>query len=538
MYKILIADDEANVREGIRDNLNWHELGFEVVGDFENGLEVIQALEQLQPDVVLTDINMPFVDGLEVSRYLFEHFPHTKVIILTGYDEFDYAQQALKLKVHDYILKPNTAYELRLILTRLKEELDEEARQTKDLSNIKQRLRESLPLVRERFLNQLISGSMREGELKEKLAYLELHLQGLHFLVAVIDADDHGELEKFYPESESELLYFAVFNISEEIITKYDGGVIFQNNNEKTIAILSADQVETLYENALNILEEISAAIKSHLKFTVSVGVGDVCTGMNKIHSSYKRAASALDYRFLLGKNRVISINDIEGNINTSVPYDKTWERKLVSGIKSGTLQEIELIIGNIMRNFRESYLPIHRCYIHIQQVMISIMDALDEMEIRDDVLMNNESSPLTEIYQHKTLDEIESWLNDYCQKVSLIISDKRDRFGRVQISKAEAFILANYADGQITLNSVCKHLTMSKSYFSLLFKNYTSETFIGYLTKIRIEKAKELLKHTDMKSYEIADRVGYADPQYFSLLFKKTTGMTTTQYRGMLRRD
>ncbi len=102
-------------------------------------------------------------------------------------------------------------------------------------------------------------------------------------------------------------------------------------------------------------------------------------------------------------------------------------------------------------------------------------------------------------------------------------------------MSKAEAYIQANYADQMISLDSVCKHLTMSKSYFSLLFKNYTSETFISYLTKIRIEKAKELLKHTDLKSYEIADRVGYADPQYFSLIFKKTTGMTITEYRGLM---
>jgi two-component system response regulator YesN len=176
MNKIMIADDEANVREGIRDNLNWGELGFEVVGDFENGREVIEAASHLQPDVVLPDINMPFVDGLEVSRYLFNHFPHTKIIILTGYDEFDYAQQALKLKVHDYILKPNTADELRQILTRLKTELDEEAQRTEDLSKLKMRLRESLPLVRERFLNQLTSGSMREGELEDKLAYLNLHV--------------------------------------------------------------------------------------------------------------------------------------------------------------------------------------------------------------------------------------------------------------------------------------------------------------------------------------------------------------------------
>ncbi|NHN32361.1 response regulator [Paenibacillus agricola] len=535
MYTIVIADDEANVREGIRDHINWHELGFEVVGDFENGREVIDAMEQLQPDVVLTDINMPFVDGLEVASFLFNHYPRTKVIILTGYDEFDYAQQALKLKVHDYILKPNTADEIRQILIRLKTEMDEEARRTEDLTKLKGRLKESLPLVRERFLNQLISGNVREGELKDKLAYLELSIEGLHILVAVIDVDDHGELEKYYPETESALLYFAVYNISEELIAKHNGGIVFQNNNEKTIVILSGSEVEALYESAINILEQINAAVKSFLKFTVSIGVGDVCTGLNNIHLSHKRATSALDYRFLLGKNRVISINDIEGNAKAHMPYNKVWESKLVTGIKSGTLEETELVIGHIIQNLKESYLPLDRCYIRIQQVMISIIDALDELDIREDAIDRLESNPLTEIYDLKTLNEVEAWLVAYCRKVSLMISEKRDHFGRVQMMKAEAYIQAHYADELISLGSVCKYLTMSKSYFSLLFKTYNSETFISFLTKLRIEKAKEMLKQTNLKSYEIAERVGYADPQYFSVIFKKTTGMTTTEYRNKI---
>jgi two-component system response regulator YesN len=535
MYKIIIADDESNVREGIRDNLNWKELGFEVVGVFENGREVIASLPLLQPDVVLTDINMPFVDGLEVSRHLFECYPRTKVVILTGYDEFDYAQQALKLKVHDYILKPNTASEMRQILNRLKAELDDEVRKIDDLSRLRERLRESKPLVRERFLNQLTTGVMREGELEDKLVYLELELRGEYYLTAIIDVDDHGELERFFPENESALLYFAVFNISEEISAKFNNGVVFQNNNEKTIVILSGRSPEMLREEAMNLLEEIRESVKQYLTFTVSVGVGDVCTGLKEIHISHKRAASALDYRFLLGKNRVININDIEGSLHASVPYNRQGERKLVSSIKSGTQDEIKLTIEQIMLHLKESYLPMNRCYIHIQQVMISVMDALDEMQIQDHSLSNMDHNPLTEIYQLKTLDEVEAWLRAYCERVSLLISEKRDRFGRVQVLKAETFIHDNYSDQSISLDKVCQHLMMSKSYFSLLFKNDTGETFISYLTKIRMEKAKEFLKHTDLKSYEIADRIGFADPQYFSLIFKKTTGMTTTEYRGMI---
>jgi two-component system response regulator YesN len=534
MYKILIADDEDIVREGIRDCIDWNELGFELVGDFGNGREVIQNLEQLQPDVVLTDINMPLMDGLEVARYLFEHHPHIKIIILTGYDEFEYAQQAIKLKVHDYIVKPNTPDELRQILSKAKADLDDKKRKVQDLSKLKQQIRESLPLLRERLLNQLVTGDLREGKPEDKLANMDVHLSGSHYLVAVIDVDDHGELQRFYPESESELLYFAVCNISAEIITRNKTGIAFQNNNEKTIVILFGENEESLSEEAVQILEEINQSVKEYLKFTVSIGVGDICSSLNRIRHSYKRASSALDYRFFLGKNRIIYIGEVEGESGKSIPYDKAWERKLVTSLKSGTQQEIEEIIERIIKNLRESYLIIDRCYIHIQQIIVSILDVLDELEIRE-TIHSAASSPLTEIYDLKTLDEVEEWLKNYCSHATSIIVAARNNFCKMQAMKAEEYIKENYAEAKLSMEMVCKYLVLSASYFSLIFKSHTGETFVSYLTRIRVEKAKELLKCTDLKTYEIADRIGYVDPHYFNLIFKKATGITPTVYRKMM---
>lgn len=534
MYRIIIADDEDNVREGIRDSLKWDELGFEFVGDFVNGRDLLQSFEQLQPDVVLTDINMPLVDGLEVTRYLFEHYPQTKIIILTGYDEFEYAQQALKLKVHDYILKPNTSDELSQILSKVKADLDDENRKVEDLSKLKQQLRESLPLVRERFLNQLVTGELRESKLEDKFAYLDIHLTGNYYVVAVIDVDDHGELQRFYPESESELLYFAVCNISGEIIARKKNGIVFQNNNEKTIVILFGESMETLYEEAVQILEEINRSVREYLRFTVSIGVGDVYGSLNKIHHSYKRASSALDYRFFLGKNRIIHIGDIEGGLGESIPHDKHWERKLATTLKSGTQQEIASIVERIIANLKESYLPMDRCYIHIQQIIVSILDVLEELEIHETQITFG-SSPLTDIYGLKTLDEVEDWLKNYCLRTTGIILETRNNACKMQALKAEEYIKQNYADTNMSMDIVCKYLALSVSYFSLIFKNHTGETFISYLTRIRVEKAKELLKCTELKTYEIADRIGYADPHYFNLIFKKATGMTPTVYRRMV---
>jgi two-component system response regulator YesN len=534
MYKIIIADDEDNVREGIRDSLKWNELGFELVGDFVNGREVLQFFEQLQPDVVLTDINMPLMDGLEVTRYLYEHYPQTKIVILTGYDEFEYAQQALKLKVHDYILKPNTSAELSQILAKVKADLDDEHRKVEDLSKLKQQLRESLPLVRERFLNQLIIGELRESKLEDKLSYLDIDLSGNHYVVAVIDVDDHGELQQFYPESESELLYFAVCNISGEIITREKNGIVFQNNNETTIVILFGEEIEALRDKAMRIFEEINQSVREYLRFTVSIGIGDICSSLHNIHHSHKKASSALDYRFFLGKDRIIHIGDMEGQDKMSIPYDKRWERKLMTSLKSGTQLEIASIVEKIIENLKESYLPMDRCYIHIQQIIVSILDMMEELEIHE-TSYDSASSPLTEIYGLKTLDEVEDWLKRYCLQTTSLILETRNNACKMQALKAEAYIKENYADADMSMDKVCKYLVLSISYFSLIFKNHTGETFISYVTRIRVEKAMELLKCTDLKTYEIADRIGYTDPHYFNLIFKKATGMTPTMYRKIV---
>ena len=534
MYKIIIADDEDNVREGIRDSLKWSELGFELVGDFANGREVLQSFEQLQPDVVLTDINMPLMDGLDVTRYLYEHYPQTKIIILTGYDEFEYAQQALKLKVHDYILKPNTSDELSQILAKVKADLDDEHLKVEDLSKLKQQLRESLPLVRERFLNQLVIGELRGSKLEDKLSYLDIDLSGSHYVVAVIDVDDHGELQRFYPESESELLYFAVCNISGEIIAREKKGIVFQNNNETTIVILFGEEIEALRDKAMLIFEEINQSVREYLKFTVSIGIGDICSSLHKIHHSHKKASSALDYRFFLGKDRIIHIGDMEEQDKMSIPYDKRWERKLMTSLKSGTQLEISSIVEKIIENLKESYLPMDRCYIHIQQIIVSILDMMEELEIHE-TPYDSASSPLTEIYVLKTLDELEDWLKRYCLQTTSLILETRNNACKMQALRAEAYIKENYADTDMSMDRVCKYLVLSISYFSLIFKNHTGETFISYLTRIRVEKAKELLKCTDLKTYEIADRIGYADPHYFNLIFKKATGMTPTMYRKLV---
>lgn len=532
MYKLILVDDEAIVREGIRDNINWNELGFEVIDDCVDGREAMESIERWEPDVVLTDINMPFVDGLQLTRFILERNPNTKVIILTGYDEFAYAQKAVKLKAYDYLLKPITASELTQLLKRLKNELEEEQNKTKEFQELKMKLKESFPLLKARFLNRLISGGRSPVNFQEKLNYFDLNLRGAYFLVLVVDVDDPDQISKIHSGTEDELLLFAVFNICEKIVLKHNEGQIFQNNQEKTIIILASNDPSTLLEKAHIIGEEICGSVENFLRFTVSIGLGTLCNNLEELHFSYRSAVSALDYRFVLGNNHVIQVSEIEESMGSKILYSREAEKNLILSIKTGTESEIDEMVTKALDGLRKCYVSTANSYIQIQHLCLAIFEALAELGVDLEQMEGYENKLISEVHGIKTLEQAEKWLKEFCKQASRTVAGKRDDFWKIQAQKAEQFIKEHYMDPEISLHSISKYLSVSTSYFSLIFKNATKQTYIEYLTKIRMEKAMELLKSTDLKSYEIAERIGYEDPHYFSLLFKKVKGISPSEYR------
>ncbi|WP_313996850.1 response regulator [uncultured Paenibacillus sp.] len=529
MYKIVLVDDEAGVRESIRRRIAWKEHGFECVADCENGFEALEAAERYAPNVVLTDINMPFMDGLELTRQLSKRYSNTKVIILTGFDDFEYAQQAVKLKVNDFILKPITAGELTAVLDKLRAELDEEKCRKEDLERLRRQLHESMPVLRERFLERMVSTDLSAREMEERISYFMLPLKGPDYLVLAADADRFGDKRH---EGERELLRFAVYNIVQEIAGREPGTAVFRTREEKIVCILSGEEGGALNDKAQQIAEDIRHSVETYLRFTVTVGIGRPVADLQELRQAYRSAVSALDYRLMLGTNRVISITDMEGRRSDGASLPTSCEKALIVGVKTGTREEVRRAIAEIILHLKTSNLPIEHCYIRIQKIILSLLQALDELGGGAPEPFGDRVNPLTHIYSFKTLEDIEGWLSDTCLRAIGRISEARNDFSETQIRKAEAFIKEHYRDEGLSLKAVCREVHMSGSYFSALFKQHTGKTFIEYLTAQRMEKARELLKFSDLKTYEIAARVGYADPHYFSVLFKKTTGETPSEFR------
>ncbi|QJD82222.1 response regulator [Cohnella herbarum] len=534
MYKLLIVDDEALVREAIIEKMDWEQLGFVCIGDCEDGLEALKFIERETPDVVLTDIGMPFMNGLELTSELAKRYPDVKVIILTGYDDFDFAQQALKLQAVDYILKPITASELEAIIRKLAQELDLERRQVQDYEQLKRQLTANLPLLKERFLERLVTARMTEKQIETSSEYFHIQWNGSLLTELVIDVD---EFEWTLPStlSDQELIRFAVYNIAQEITSKYEGTEIFRDRENRVIVLVSGNTDDELQELTMQAAEEIHLAVTSYLPIKISIGIGRSCTVKDDVSLVHQSALSALDYRYVIGANEIIRITDMEQRERPELLSVVAWDGELITKLKTGTPQEMDDWIRKLFTTFREHVYPIDICYIYLQRILLTMMHTLYEVNSQATSVFGEGVNPVTDINRMTNLDEMEVWMRDLCgNAVSMIRSTREDQSAN-QIAKAMEYVKINYTDPELSLKSVAQHVALSSSYFSSMFKTYNGRSFVEFVTHIRMEKAKELLSLSAMKSYEIAYAVGYSDPHYFSGTFKKHTGDTPTEYRNKL---
>ncbi len=526
-----MIDDEDEVREGIKFKTPWADCGFELVGDFENGRDAWEAMEDLKPDAVITDICMPFMDGLQLSKRIFDHYRNVKVVIVTGFEDFDYAQRAIKLKVTDYLLKPLNSQEFTDFLLRMKHELDEDRMHKEDLSRLRSQLHQSLPLLKESFLEKLVSASMSEEERELGIQSHQLFLPGPAYVAMVGDLDGRQGDRSEESDTDRELIRFGVYNIMQEIIEKEHGGIVFRTRDHKVAALYSAVADELLLQSQ-TLAGQVRYSVEKYLKSTLSIGIGRPCHHIQQLSQSYQEALSALDYRFMLGVNRTLSIQDVEFGQREGISRDSDWEKQLVSAMRTGSQAYVSKALQVGFDGLRSSGTTVDKGYGIIHKLLVALMNWITETGLTHPAGI--EDDLFSQIQTMKTLDAIQQWLEELCHRILKDLSAKRSNVTKSQMQKAERFISDNYMNEELTLNDVCSHLYMSISYFSTLFKQHTGMTFVEYVTRIRMEKAKELLAITSHKTYEIALRVGYGDPHYFSVIFKRQTGTTPKEYRNL----
>ena len=543
LYRIILVDDEEEVRKSIIRKIDWTAVGFAVVGDAENGEDALEKIENLEPDVVLTDIRMPYMDGLTLAERIRQKYPSMKIVIFSGYDDFEYAKQAIKLNVTEYILKPVNVEALTAILKRIKTNLDEEIEQKRNVNLLRENYKRSLPILREQFLKDLISRPMDGETVQTLLREYDIPLAGAKKWIAIaVELELEQELtqeEAPLPlHEEKNLIPISVMQIlSENLKPSYRFSLLsFSGSADAKIAGIAAIDENNSQTELINILGDICKEIRKTLKVPVTIGIGHSAQKLENISRSFQSALDALGYRSVVGTGSTIYINDVEPGIGGKLQFGSEEESALIQAIKFGPEEKIRETVRGIVDRMNEARVHARQQQAYILSVANCMIQLIQQYDLNMEEIFAEDPlgpDPFTVIQSMLNRENFSRWLFQTALKINNALSRERDYAARQVIEKAKQYIMDNYQDPGLSVEQICRYLHMSPAYFSTMFKKATGQTYIAYLTEVRLNKAVELLNMTDEKTYVIASQVGYQEQNYFSYVFKKRFGVSPTKFRG-----
>jgi two-component system, response regulator YesN len=543
LYKVLLVDDEADVREGLVQEIQWGACGFTIEGTAENGREAMELAERLEPDVVITDISMPFQDGLQLASWLREFQPLCKIVILTGYDEFDYARQAITLSVDEYLLKPFSAESFTELLGKIKDKIDMEVAEREDVRQLKEHYRTSLPLLRESFLASLLTRKLPRSIIEEKTRNYELSVNGGCYLAAVMALypasidKEHTPSTSLRHSGDLDLMLHAMLNIAKELLDPVFFVSAFTYQDSIVLLITNDESEDEAWFSQLQVtLDRLLKSILHYLKLPVTIGVGSMVRNLSDLKLSYQDALLALDYRLILGAEKVIFIDDVERPRPEGVRLDELKEQALIRSLKLGTEEELTEAISHIFDELMGASCTIQDVQVYLLEVVTTILRSAQESGIEIEALFGAGSQLHAEIFKFSGLQEAKAWLQEISLTIRKHIASSRQHAYKDIVEKALQYTREHYANSELSLQKLCMQLHISTGYFSAVFKREVKMTYVQYVMQLRMETAKELLRSSDLKAFEIAERVGFADPNYFSFCFKKQVGISPKEYRTQAR--
>lgn len=542
MLKIFLAEDEVVVRETIKRMIPWEELGFELVGEAADGEMALPLLIRQQPDLLITDIKMPFMDGLTLARLAKKEIPGLKVVILSGYDDFNYAKQAIGIGVEDYLLKPITKNALIERLSEIRSRYEHEKTQKEYYEKFQREMQAYEKNSSRDFFEALVGGSMDMMEVYKRAEKLGLDIVAEAYNVLIFtmncDEDFSGQRDE-YSSWEAESL-----ELLENFFAGHSSAMLFRSNIF-SYGVLLKGQREAIEENTRACVDEIRKILsRQDGRREWFLAVGQSVERLSQIQKSYHTASRAFSQRYLYDEN-ILYYDEMEtmehpgGQAETE---DNAYLQKVdVNALNPAILQKF---LSNGLQEETENFVKdyfyaigqepmeslVFRNYVilNVRFSVISFIKGLgcdtNEMESADTEEVLAESG--------KNMESAIAYAKKMISQAIEIRDQNSGNKNRSILKTAVDFIDSHYMDEEISLNTVANVANVSSNHFSALFSQNMGQTFIEYLSTLRMNKAKELLRCTGMRSSEIAGEIGYKDAHYFSYLFKKTQGMTPSDYR------
>lgn len=532
LYRIMLVDDEEEVRKAMIRKMDWERLGFTVVGDAENGEEALEKLEQLEPDVVMTDIRMPYMDGLTLTARIRDKYPSVKILIFSGYDDFEYAQQAIKLNVTEYILKPVNGEELAEILKRIRVSLDKEIEQRRDIDTLRESYLGSLPILRELFLNDLVRRTTDVANVVPRLREYGIDiLDARKWLAAVIHVEQMDQTGGQILSQHQELIPISVKKLVEDHLKPYCRFAIF--NSMDGITVVAAVDEGNTQTGLINVFSDICKESRRVLEVVITIGVGHSCSTLEEISRSYQNAVDALGYRAIVGGGKTIYINDMEPVSRGKLELDSKSESELISAVKFGTRESISSEIRTLISRMDDVRVHARQYQLYMLSIVNCLTRLMQQHDLNLEEMFGGQDSYGEILAGNRPREEFAAWVIPIACRMNEAMNRERDNTTRKAVLEAKEYIRENYSNPELSVEMLCRYLHMSPAYFSTVFKKETGQTYVNYLTEVRLNKAVELLNTTEDKTYVIAQKVGYQEQNYFSYVFKKQYGVSPTKYRG-----
>jgi len=528
LLKLLIVDDEFHVRNILKTCVNWQELGIKIIGEASGTVEALELVETTQPDIIFTDICMPGMDGIEFSKKVIENFPAIMIVIITGHEEFEYAQKGISLGVSGFILKPINDEEITKIIQKIQKRIHDIKEHNEDFERIKLQLEENKPYLKEKFLNELISNELSKDEIKDKLSFYELDFHDSSFEVACIQVfDDHGFGKS--GEGDKLILETQTMNLIEESISQYKRLIIFFDNKQRIVIINNSNDY-----SLTAICESLIYMAQKHMKISVSIGIGQKQNKISAISSSYKQAKRALEYRVIIGNNRVVSYNDVNLASGKSKPFDYDKAESLSFFIMASMGKQAIKCIDTFYEDIStDGSTTMNSARVIASNVVSIILNAILELGMNVEEVYRDGRDPYSQIFELDTIPMVKRHLKNLITKTIVEINGVYTGKVANLIKNIQEFLNKNLNDSSISLTSIATHFHVNSSYLSRIFKKETAMTFMEYLMHIRMERAIMLIEGTDRKAYMISELVGISEPSYFSKCFKRYTGLSMTEYRA-----
>lgn len=533
MFSMMIVDDEPVIRQGIKTSIDWSTYGINIVGEASNGQEALEKIIKLKPNILITDIRMPVMDGLELAEQVRLKQADTKIIILSGYDDFQYAKKSINLKVTEYLLKPFGAEELIEVILNLKEKIISENQEKEEVLYNKMIMQENIGLIQSRFIQNLLTNKYTDySYISNKAKTLNINLIGPYYQILLIDIDDYFLISEDMSTNQEDILINSILNTSLAILNRYlNGTTICRSNSDYLITLINCPTAETSF--IIKVCQDIQNTISEQLKISVTIGIGKMYNDISFISHSYQEALMALRKKVYKGKGSIIFCGKPEEHEkNKPVFYPTDKEKELLNEFRFLNKSKVLKMIDLLFKKFTDEM----ALYTNVKNISLRLilmaLGVLEEMGIDIEKEFQGRFMPSNDIEKYETIDDIKIWLeNLFFKFIDIIKNNKSKKYNSI-VNTALQYVKENYHQ-DISLEDIANVVHVTPNYFSRIFKEETSKNFTTWLNKYRIEQAKDLLKNNSLiRCYEVSNRVGYNDYKYFSTIFKKITGFTPGEYK------